>query len=61
VSSVTAVSLTSLGWAAAFSVQEGIALVLALGATLLLIRDDHGRRQDRLGPIAAIERASPSA
>jgi MFS family permease len=39
-SSLTAVSLTSLGWAGAFYVQAGIALVLAFGITLLLIRDD---------------------
>ena len=39
-SSLTAVSLTSLGWAGAFWVQAGIALVLAFGVTLLLIRDD---------------------
>jgi len=39
-SSLTAVSLTSLGWAGAFWLQAGIALVLAFGVTLLLIRDD---------------------
>jgi MFS family permease len=39
-SSLTAVSLTSLGWSGAFWVQAGIALVLAFGVTLLLIRDD---------------------
>ena len=39
-SSLTAVSLTSLGWSGAFYVQAGIALVLAFGVTLLLIRDD---------------------
>ncbi len=39
-SSLTAVSLTSLGWAGAFWLQAGIALVLAFGVSLLLIRDD---------------------
>ncbi len=39
-SSLTAISLTSLGWAGAFWLQAGIALVLAFGVTLLLIRDD---------------------
>jgi MFS family permease len=39
-SSLTAFSLTSLGWAGAFWLQAGIALVLAFGVTLLLIRDD---------------------
>ena len=39
-SSVTAISLTSLGWAGAFWLQAGIALVLAFGVSLLLIRDD---------------------
>jgi MFS family permease len=39
-SSVTAISLTSLGWTGAFYLQAGIALVLAFGVTLLLIRDD---------------------
>jgi MFS family permease len=39
-SSLTAVSLTSLGWAGAFWLQAAIALVLAFGVTLLLIRDD---------------------
>lgn len=39
-SSLTAVSLTSLGWSGAFWVQAGIALVLAFGVTLLLIKDD---------------------
>ena len=39
-SSLTAVSLTSLGWTGAFYVQAAIALVLAFGITLLLIRDD---------------------
>ena len=39
-SSVTAISLTSLGWSGAFYVQAAIALVLAFGVTLLLIRDD---------------------
>ena len=39
-SSLTAVSLTSLGWAGAFWLQAGIALFLAFGVTLLLIRDD---------------------
>jgi MFS family permease len=39
-SSLTAVSLTSLGWAGSFWLQAGIALVLAFGVTLLLIRDD---------------------
>jgi MFS transporter, ACS family, glucarate transporter len=39
-SSLTAVSLTSLGWSGAFWLQAGIALVLAFGVTLLLIRDD---------------------
>ncbi|HWG00867.1 MAG TPA: MFS transporter [Trebonia sp.] len=39
-SSVTAVSLTTLGWSGAFWLQAGIALVLAFGVTLLLIRDD---------------------
>jgi hypothetical protein len=66
VSSVTAVSLTSLGWAGAFSVREGIALVLAFGATLAAHQGrspgrHNGRRRDRLDPVAAIERASPSA
>lgn len=65
-SSVTAVSLTSLGWAGAFSVQEGIAWVLAFGATLLLIRDGPrdattAAARTRLDPVAVIERASPSA
>jgi MFS family permease len=39
-SSLTAVSLTSLGWSGAFWLQAAIALVLAFGVTLLLIRDD---------------------
>ena len=39
-SSLTAVSLTSMGWAGAFWLQAGIALVLAFGVSLLLIRDD---------------------
>ncbi|HEY6494588.1 MAG TPA: MFS transporter [Trebonia sp.] len=39
-SSLTAVSLTTLGWAGAFYVQAGIALVLAFGLTLLLVRND---------------------
>jgi len=39
-SSLTAISLTSLGWAGAFWLQAGIALVLAFGVSLLLIRDD---------------------
>jgi MFS family permease len=39
-SSLTTVSLTSLGWAGAFWVQAGIALVMAFGVTLLLIKDD---------------------
>jgi len=39
-SSLTAISLTSLGWAGAFWLQADIALVLAFGVTLLLIRDD---------------------
>lgn len=38
--SVTAISLTSLGWSGAFYLQAGIALVLAFGITLLLVRDD---------------------
>ena len=39
-SSVTALSLTSFGWTGAFYLQAAIALVLAFGITLLLIRDD---------------------
>ena len=39
-SSVTAVSLTTLGWSGAFYLQAGIALVLAFGITLLLVRND---------------------
>jgi MFS family permease len=39
-SSLTAVSLTTLGWSGAFYLQAGIALVLAFGIVLLLIRDD---------------------
>ena len=39
-SSLTAVSLTTLGWSGAFYVQAGIALVLAFGITLLLIKND---------------------
>jgi len=39
-SSLTALSLTTLGWAGAFWLQAGIALVLAFGVSLLLIRDD---------------------
>src|SRR5580704_2859929 len=39
-SSLTAVSLTSLGWSGAFWLQAAIALELAFGVTLLLIRDD---------------------
>jgi MFS transporter, ACS family, glucarate transporter len=39
-SSVTAISLTSLGWTGAFYVQAAIALILAFGITVLLIRDD---------------------
>jgi len=39
-SSVTALSLTTLGWSGAFYVQAGIALVLAFGITLLLVRND---------------------
>jgi MFS family permease len=42
-SSVTALSLTSFGWTGAFYLQAGIALVLAFGITLLLIRDDPRR------------------
>lgn len=39
-SSVTAVSLTWFGWSGTFYIQAGIALILAFGITLLLIRDD---------------------
>jgi MFS family permease len=39
-SSVTAISLTTLGWSGAFYVQAAVALVLAFGITLLLIRND---------------------
>jgi MFS family permease len=39
-SSVTALSLTTLGWSGAFYLQAGIALVLAFGITLLLIKDN---------------------
>ena len=39
-SSLTAVSLTTLGWSGAFYLQAGIALVLAFGLTLLLVKND---------------------
>jgi MFS family permease len=47
-SSLTAISLTSLGWTGAFYVQAAIALVLAFGITVLLIRDDP-RRASAIG------------
>jgi MFS family permease len=37
---LTSVTLTSLGWTGTFYVQAGIALVLAFGLTLLLVRND---------------------
>jgi MFS family permease len=39
-SSLTAFSLSTLGWTGAFYLQAGIALILAFGICLLLIRDD---------------------
>jgi sugar phosphate permease len=39
-SSLTAFSLSALGWTGAFYLQAGIALILAFGICLLLIRDD---------------------
>ncbi|MCL2581869.1 MAG: MFS transporter [Streptosporangiales bacterium] len=37
---LTAFSLTTMGWSGAFFLQAGIALVLAFGTSLLLIRND---------------------
>jgi MFS family permease len=39
-SSLTAFSLSAFGWTGAFYLQAGIALILAFGICLLLIRDD---------------------
>ena len=47
-SSVTAISLSTLGWTGAFYLQAAIALILAFGITLLLIRDDP-RRASTIG------------
>ena len=47
-SSVTAISLSTLGWMGAFYLQAAIALILAFGITLLLIRDDP-RRASTIG------------
>jgi MFS family permease len=37
---LTSVTLTSLGWSGTFYVQAAIALILAFGVTLLLVRND---------------------
>lgn len=55
-SSVTALSLTQLGWAGAFYLQAGIALVLAFGITLLLVRNrPHDANAVRSAEVTLIE------
>jgi MFS family permease len=55
-SSLTALSLTTLGWSGAFYVQAGIALVLAFGITLLLVRNDpRGATAVRSAEVTLIE------